>query len=66
MGRDVANEQVDVMDVALHGQTLYLLPVAGVQHDPAPALQGAAATADAADVADIAAVALHTARSRAH
>ena len=66
MGRDVADEQVDVADVTLHGQTLYLLVVTGVQHHAGQSLQGAAANADAADVVNVVTVTLHKAGTRTH
>ncbi len=66
MGGDVANEEIDVVDVALHGQTLNLLGVAGVEHDAAEALQRAAANADTADVVDVVAAALDKAGAGAH
>ena len=66
MCRYVANLQVDVADVALHGQALNLLRVARVQHHSAQALQRAAANADTTDMLDVVTVTLYEAGTSTH
>ena len=55
--RDVANGEVDMTDVALHGQCRYLLNIAGIQHDTRKTLKCSSANSDSSDVLDIVAIA---------
>ena len=64
--RDITNEQVDIADVALHGQTLYLLGITRVQHHATQSLQRTASDTNTANMPDVVTVTLYKTGSCTH
>ena len=66
IGRDVADEQVDLGNIAPLGQFRHLVGIVGLEQQPREARERATSDSYASDVLDVVAVTLHDGSARSH